>query len=299
LSIRPSLHRIFMSYYRSVLFIGILATSVFVVCGVEPRTLHAEAINLSPQNARPVAIPAIREWRSTAGWFLLNNNSRIVVSSSAPFELKDTAELFAGELRSISGQAVVLIVQQNPIPRQGDILLAIDPENQTLGDEGYNISIGPYIEVRARKSVGVFYGTRTVLQMTHQSASGKGIMLPRGDIRDWPQYQERGIMIDIARKYFTAQWLQQRVLDLAYLKMNYLHLHISDNEGFGIESKYPGFCRPGDDVLHYPLAPACLCSPTAKSGVLSKAEVTDLINMAHRYFLVTGGIRRLRLELAI
>jgi hexosaminidase len=171
-----------MSYYRSVLFIGLLAASVFVVCSVEPRTLHAEAINLSHQNERPLTIPAIREWRSTAGWFLLNSNSRIVVSSSAPSELKDTAKLFAGELRSISGKAVARIVQQNPIPREGDILLAIDPENQTLGDEGYNISIGPYIAVRAPKSAGVFYGTRTVLQIIRQSASGKG--MPKGDIRD-------------------------------------------------------------------------------------------------------------------
>jgi hexosaminidase len=273
-----------MSYYRSVLFIGLLAASVFVVCSVETRTLHAEGINLSRQNKRPVTIPAIREWRSTAGWFLLNSNSRIVVSSSssAPFELRRTAKLFAGELKSISGQAVAVIVQQNPIPREGDILLAIAPENQTLGDEGYNISIGPYIAIRARKSAGVFYGTRTVLQIIHQSTSGKGIMLPRGDIRDWPQYQERGLMIDIARKYFTPQWLKQRVLDLAYLKMNYLHLHISDNEGFGIESSHPGFCRPGD--VH-PLAAACPCSPSAKSGVLKKAEVRDLITMAQRYFI--------------
>jgi hexosaminidase len=271
-----------MSCYRSVLFIGLLAASVFVVCSVEPRTLHAEAINLSHQNKRPVTIPAIREWRSTAGWFLLNSNSRIVVSSSAPSELKRTAKLFAGELRSISGKAVDVSVQQNAIPRESDILLAIDPEDQTLGDEGYNISIGPYIAVRAPKSAGVFYGTRTVLQIIHQSASGKG--MPKGDIRDWPQYQERGLMIDIARKYFTPQWLQQRVLDLAYLKMNYLHLHISDNEGFGIQNDR-GFCRPGDDVVYPPLAAACLCSPTAKSGVLKKEEVRNLINMAQRYYI--------------
>jgi hexosaminidase len=230
-----------------------------------------------------VTIPAIREWRSTAGRFLLNSNSRIVVSSSAPSELKRTAKLFAGELRSISGKAVAVnCAQQNPIPREGDILLAIAPENQTLGDEGYNISIGPYIVVRAPKSAGVFYGTRTVLQIMHQSASGKG--MPKGDIRDWPQYQERGLMIDIARKYFTPQWLQQRVLDLAYLKMNYLHLHISDNEGFGIQNDR-GFCRSGDDVVYPPLAAACLCWPTAKSGVLSTDEVKHLIKMAQRYYI--------------
>jgi hexosaminidase len=255
-----------MSYYRSVLFIGLLAACAFVVCSVEPRTLRAEAINLSHQNERPVTIPAIREWRSAAGWFLLNSNSRIVVSSLEPVELKEIAELFAGELRSISGQSVAVIVQQNPIPREGDILLASAPENHSLGDEGYNISIGQYIAVHARKSAGVFYGTRTLVQIIHQSASGKGIMLPNGDVRDWPEYQERGLTIDIARKYFTPQWLQRRVLDLAYLKMNYLHLHISDNEGFGIESGHRGFCRP-------------------KDGVLSRREVRELIAMARHYYI--------------
>lgn len=272
-----------MSYYRSVLAIGLLAAFAFVGCSVEPRTLYAEAINLSHQNERPVTIPAIRKWRSRAGWFLLNSNSRIVVSSSAPCELKDTAELFARELRSISGQDVPVRVRPNPIPRRkGDILLEIAPENPILGDEGYHISVGPYIAIGARKSVGVFYGTRTVLQIIRQSASGKA--MPKGDIRDWPQYQERGLMIDIARKYFTPQWLQQRVLDLAYLKMNYLHLHISDNEGFGIQNDH-GFCLPGQGPPPSTFGAACHCGSGDPGKVLSKDEVSHLIAIAQRYYV--------------
>jgi hexosaminidase len=73
--------------------------------------------------------------------------------------------------------------------------------------------------------------------------------------------------IDIARKYFTPSWLERHVREIAYLKMNYLHLHISDNEGFGIQSiGHPEF--------------------KSETGQLTGQQVHDLIALAARYHVV-------------
>ena len=60
--------------------------------------------------------------------------------------------------------------------------------------------------------------------------------IPRGWGRDWPSYPERGLMIDNGRRYYSSAWIKRRIRELAYLKLNQLHLHFSDNQGFRIES---------------------------------------------------------------
>ena len=72
-------------------------------------------------------------------------------------------------------------------------------------------------------------------------------------------------MVDIGRKYFTGDWLREHVKELAYLKMNYLHLHLSDNQGFRLEcTTHPEYMS----AQHY-----------------SKQEFTDLIALAAKYHI--------------
>ena len=63
-----------------------------------------------------------------------------------------------------------------------------------------------------------------------------GRTIPAGTARDWPRYPERGLMIDNGRRYFSPAWIKREIRLLADLKLNQLHLHFSDNEGFSIES---------------------------------------------------------------
>jgi hexosaminidase len=60
--------------------------------------------------------------------------------------------------------------------------------------------------------------------------------MPEGVVRDAPDRPQRGLMIDIARKHFTADWIEDRLRDMADLKMNQLGLHFSDDQGFRIAS---------------------------------------------------------------
>ena len=72
---------------------------------------------------------------------------------------------------------------------------------------------------------GAFYGTRTVLQLLHQAST-----IPAGTAVDWPSYSERGLMVDVGRKFFTVDWLCRHVRELSYLKLNYLHRALHQTE---------------------------------------------------------------------
>ena len=113
--------------------------------------------------------------------------------------------------------------------------------------------------IRARTADGVFYATRTLLQLARQGP------LPAGRAVDWPRYPERGMMLDIGRKHFSVAWLERHIRELAYLKLNYFHLHLSDNQGFRIASdSHP-------EVVSKPH--------------ISKAELRGLITLAARYHM--------------
>src|SRR5258706_1933720 len=90
--------------------------------------------------------------------------------------------------------------------------------------------------------------------------------LPRGDALDWTRYPERGLMIDNGTVYFTPEWIAQHIRELAYLKMNYFHLHFSDNGGFRIESE-----------THPEIVAA---------QHLTQQQVRDLIALAQRYHVM-------------
>src|SRR5258708_2111996 len=88
------------------------------------------------------------------------------------------------------------------------------------------------VTLSASTEDGVFYGTWTLLQLLKQ-----GLTLKGGVARDWPDYPQRGLMIDVGRQYFSVPWLESHIRDLAYLKYNFFHLHFSDNFGFRLESE--------------------------------------------------------------
>ena len=161
-------------------------------------------------------IPGVREWHDGRGTFHLRASTRVVGGGAE-------ARLLARELARPLAHGS---------PRAGDIVLERGSRDRRLGREGYRLDSGSELRVRARGSAGVFYGTRTVLQLLRARHG----VVPAGWARDWPRYPERGLMIDNGRRYFGPAWIKRRIRELAYLKLNQLHLHFSDNQGFRIES---------------------------------------------------------------
>ncbi|MEU5314831.1 glycoside hydrolase family 20 protein [Streptomyces sp. NPDC021562] len=176
-----------------------------------------------PLSQAPRTIPAVRShtaargpgWRPERGY-------RVVVSDAA---LADEGRLTAGEL----GLAYAGQKGADEDVRPGDVRLDLggtgDPESYTMTVRGGTVRIsGP-------GDAGVFYGTRTLKQEVHGGGTA-----PEGVVRDQPAKPRRGFMLDIARKPFTAGWIEARIRELGDLKYNELGLHFSDDQGFRIES---------------------------------------------------------------
>jgi len=187
--------------------------------------------------ATPLTIPALQQWTDGTGTYTFANTTRIVRSTTDDATLAATSQTLADDLKALSAWDIAQATGTPADLHPGDIYLARSAADAALGTEGYTLAITDHIAIAAPTEAGIFYGTRTVLQLIHQNHT-----LPQGAARDWPVYPQRGLMVDNGRKFFTPTWLQNQVRELAYLKLNYFHLHLSDNEGFRIEcTKHPEF----------------------------------------------------------
>lgn len=170
-------------------------------------------------------IPALQQWTAGTGSYTFTTASRIVVDPAYTAQLADDAATFATDLRDLTGRAVTVATGT---ASTGDIRLTLGGGQPA---EGYTMTVGASITVQGSTDTGAFYGTRTLLQLLKQRTT-----IPAGTTTDAPVKSERGLMVDQGRKYFTMEWLRRQVKELAYLKMNRLHLHLSDTFGFRLES---------------------------------------------------------------
>ncbi len=178
--------------------------------------------------AYPLSIPPVKRWIPTPGSYYFSTNSKIVIPLESKANLLELAQLLSKELSEIDGNHHAVV---NGKPHADDIFIAISKSNRPMVVDKYKITIGKYVSISAETASGAFYGTRTLLQYLRQSSK-----IECGSGEDWPDYPMRGLMVDVGRKYFTLNWLLNEVRDMSFFKLNTLHLHLSDNTGFRIES---------------------------------------------------------------
>lgn len=215
--------------------------------------------------ARPWTIPALRQWEPAPGAFRLNSPARIVLAPAHGSALSDTAELFAEDLRALLGVPAQVVVRGGA-PKAGEVGLGLGAGDSELGAEGYRMRLGSAAVITANEAAGVFYGTRSLLQLLVQ-----GYSVPAGVARDWPRYAERGLLVDIGRKHLTFDWLKARVHELAFLKLNLLHLHFTEDLGWRIDSE-----------VH----PEVVLEEDRRDGkFLTKDQVRELVALAARHHI--------------
>lgn len=230
---------------------------------------YAEASG--PPNPKPNVIPSIKQWIPGTGTYVLSPASRICLATRHADTLSAAAGAFQQDLRSFFG--VNLTIVRTDTPGSGDIFLTLDSTDEDdlgtddfgtddpgtddlgtddlgmggLGREGYIADISDTVILRANSPRGLFYGTRTLLQLLRQDVSNDHI--GQGTIKDFPKYPVRGFMIDVGRMPISMSWLRAYVKFMSYYKMGDLHIHLNDNfikrpeayVGFRLESTtYPG-----------------------------------------------------------
>lgn len=232
--------------------------------------LFCAQVAVYAQNAKPFVIPELKEWKGKEGAFVPSADMRVVYADEA---LRAVAEAFAADYGQMFGAAPETVQGK---PSEGDIYFTLKKDKK-LGREGYAIRVDRYVTVSAPEVVGAYWATRTLLQMSEQTEDHQ---LPKGQLRDWPDYAMRGFMMDCGRKFIPMSYMRDLVKMMAYYKMNTLQVHLNDNgfkQFFGHDwgRTYAAFRLECDT---YP-------GLTARDGYYTKREFIDFQEEAASRFV--------------
>ncbi|MFF2275363.1 beta-N-acetylhexosaminidase [Agromyces sp. NPDC058126] len=211
----------------------------------------------SQENGDPVPgiVPAPVSFELTdAGEFTLTERTRFVVDG-------DEAERAAGPLAEAARAATgwELPVERGageasaPSADGDDIVLVID-DGVAGGEEGYTLESGrDGVRIAASAAAGLFRGTQSLRQLlpaeierTEASTPDGGWTVPAVSIRDAPRFEYRASLVDVARNFMQVDDLLDHVDRLALLKVNVLHLHLTDDQGWRLQiDSWPELTRIG------------------------------------------------------
>jgi hexosaminidase len=157
------------------------------------------------------------------------------------------------ELRQRTGIALV----QRPLPSgpEGQLVLAVQGAGQAVQsvdeDESYALTVtASGVRIEAATVVGAMRGLQTLVQLVQPS--GSEYVLPAVSIHDSPRFPWRGLMIDCGRHFEPVDVLKRTLDGMAAVKLNVFHWHLTEDQGFRIESKvFPKLTSAGSDGLYY------------------------------------------------
>jgi hexosaminidase len=259
---------------KRVFTVYILALSGLVIAFAFFILLRLSGVNSVLVNGKPEVIPSLREWQGSTGSFMLAGNARIDVDPAYASGLQDTARVFRNDLFLVTGQALPIV--STATLQSGDFFLTLNTTDPQIGNEGYLFDVEDAVTIRAHTTQGIFYGTRTALQILLQDPARRHIV--KGVARDYPQYKERGFLLDAGRKFFSLTELENYVKLLAWYKMNDFQIHLNDNEIGGGTSA---------DWMHqyaaFRLNSARFKGLAAKDGSYTWQDMRELQDLARRY----------------
>ncbi|PYG00224.1 hexosaminidase [Georgenia satyanarayanai] len=195
---------------------------------------------------RPVSV----EHDADADPFVLTPDSRIVAAGEAA----EAGAFLASVLRPSTGYELPVVTEGG---HGADITLQVGAEHAVEGyedsAEAYTLGSGADgVVVSAASAHGVFNGVQTLRQLfpafvEHDEVTAGPWTVPAVSVLDSPRFDYRGIMLDVARSFQTVDEVKQFIDSLVQLKMNHLHLHLADDQGWRIEITNEGRVE-GDDI---------------------------------------------------
>ncbi|MFF3819860.1 beta-N-acetylhexosaminidase [Streptomyces bluensis] len=178
-------------------------------------------------------IPAPASVKAGGAPYRITNSTRIHVDDSR--EARRIGTYLADVLRPSTGYRIPVT------DRQGTgIRLKLGSKDASLGDEGYRLDSGRHgVTITARKPAGLFHGVQTLRQLLPAAVEKDSVqpgpwLVAGGTIKDTPRYGWRGAMLDVSRHFFTVDQVKRYIDQLALYKVNTLHLHLSDDQGWRI-----------------------------------------------------------------
>jgi hexosaminidase len=202
----------------------------------------AVAAQTTPQAKQPIfgnIIPRPVSEIPAGGSFLLSAETGIFVEPETS-EMRAIGQYLADHLNPSTGYRLEVMGAKGT-PSKGNIYLTLNGAAAELGDEGYELTITPkLVKVVANQPAGLFYGVQTIRQLLPAAADRTSSqpgpwVIATGTITDHPRYAWRGAMLDVARHFFSVRDITRFIDLLAYYKINRLHLHLTDDQGWRIQ----------------------------------------------------------------
>ena len=222
---------------------------VVIMCG---EMLVSLARAQSPP--RPwMLMPMPAELQPGSGQLVLDPSFSVTTTGYTDARLQRAVNRFLNQLRFETG---MLPLDMNLVRGPAATLVIrtghASQEVERLGeDESYILEItSAGASLRAPNPLGILHGLETFLQLVENVPSG--FVVPAVSIEDQPRFPWRGLMIDVSRHFIPMEVLKRNLDGMAAVKINVFHWHLSDNQGFRIESKkFPKLQKMGSDGLYY------------------------------------------------
>lgn len=197
-----------------------------------PDTHNEPNNNQATHNATPAIIPHPLSYTTGPATLHLSGEVKIVAEASAT-----------------TSQAALLSLLDDlaltPTDRAETEITLKKINEPSLGPEGYYLDINSHISLSANTDTGLFYAVQTLRQLLPAEAA-HSYTLGQLTIMDSPTYPWRGNMLDVARSFLPLDYLKAHIDRMALFKLNRLHLHLSDDQGWRVEIKqYPRLTEIG------------------------------------------------------
>lgn len=241
----------------------------------------------------PGAVFCVVPWpaliRATEGGFVLNKRTCIVFQEGHA-GAREAAEYAASVLRPATGydfpvhSLTVLTDYANAVRFQ--------EEDRGLASEGYRLRAGPdAVSILGNTATGLFYGVQSLRQLLPPAifdatpSTEQNWTVPGVEIEDYPRFAWRGMLLDVARHFMPVEFLKKFIDAIALHKMNRLHLHLTDDQGWRIEIKrYPrltevGAWRAETQINHWD-DPPLRFDGKPHGGYYTQGEIRELVAYA-------------------
>ncbi|HXF11953.1 MAG TPA: family 20 glycosylhydrolase [Terriglobales bacterium] len=226
---------------RLLLLVPMLAVAVTLATSAQETT----SLHLMPW---PASVKV-----SQSQPLLIQNSFNVGVGNSDPL-LRRAVEIFLTDLRRHTGSLPLdfSIGDSSSSPQfkvRSDH--ASKPVQELGEDESYKLEVtSSGAQLNAPTTLGVMRGLQTFLQLVEMTP--QGFAVPSVVIEDKPRFAWRGLMIDVGRHFMPLEVIKRNLDGMAAVKMNVFHWHLSENQGFRVESKrFPKLQEMGSDGLYY------------------------------------------------
>ncbi len=199
--------------------------------------ISLQAVNNNENKLKLIPYPQILEMKK--GEFSFNQNTPIIIPSDG-IQFQD---YFASMINKLTAIDITFSKRQNGNSKEG-IEFLIDEKSDK---EGYILEVtNKYVKIISGSQKGLFLGSQTFIQLLSVNKANSKISIPCLLIKDKPNYLWRGLNLDCSRHFMTKDFIKRYIDLLAFYKMNVLHLHLVDDQGWRVEiKKYPKLTEVG------------------------------------------------------